>query len=480
MKKIVILFLMIVFCGLVNTKNVKSANTTNSSTIQGLFSQSKYYNYTVKAHETLYSISKRYGVKVKLLQEINKLNKNDVLAVGTILKIPINKESIKTISNNSYQKPINEYSDYHKKSIVINTAIENYGKLNVALMLPLMSTDTDEISNESKQFLQFYEGFLVGLDSLRNKGIKIKLRVFDTENKINKVEAIMNEINNENYDLIVGPVYMENCEYVLKHLINYNVPVIYPLSHMSGDMYSYPNFIQIHMSNEAFVREGIKWVERQNSKGSNIIYLRPSVVENSIQLNIKKAISEIPGSYSFNDYNYETFVENFELHLIDSVENLIVFPATTEQEMGKFLPLLTLVAESYKITIVGLPQWQLFTSIDMDNLYKLNTKILSYSYVDPNINEAAEFAGKFRMSYGEEPTSLAYKAYDTALYFVNMSNRFGNRTLDMLWHNDEIMNFSLFKFRKVAKDSGYENRGLYIINYGSDYRIKVSMFNMQY
>jgi len=478
MRRIGVLFLIMLFCGLVSTKNVKSENIKYSKSIKTLLLQSKYHRHIVAAHETLYSISREYGVKVKVLREMNKLNENDILSVGTILKIPINKESLKTISNNSYQKPINQHLDTH--ATLINTAMEDYGKLNIALMLPLMASNPEHISKDSKQFLQFYEGFLLGLDSLRNLGLKIKLRTFDTENNLDKLKSIIEEVNNKNYDLIVGPIYMDNCRYILENLKNYNVPVVYPLSHMSGNMHIYPNFVQVNMSDEAFVVEGIKWIERQNNKGANIIYLQPNISENSIQMQMRKSVTEIPGSYSFNNYNYETFVEDFEPHLKDSVENLIVFPATTEEEMGKFLPLLTLIAETYNITIVGLPQWQLFTSIDMDNLYKLNTKILTYSYINPSTDKAKEFAQKFRISYGEEPSSLAYKAYDDALYFVNMSNKFGNRTLDMLWHNDEIMNFSLFKFRKVSVGAGYENRGLFIINYSSDYKIKISKFNMGY
>ncbi len=53
--------------------------------------------------------------------------------------------------------------------------------VNVSLLLPFMTEQAYPSSNTSR-FIEYYEGFLLAVDSMRNQGCSINLSVFDTGN----------------------------------------------------------------------------------------------------------------------------------------------------------------------------------------------------------------------------------------------------------------------------------------------------------
>ncbi|MBP3920557.1 MAG: LysM peptidoglycan-binding domain-containing protein [Bacilli bacterium] len=57
-----------------------------------------YINYIVKSGDTLYSISRNYGVSVDELRQINNLV-SDNLSVGQVLRIPSSETTIYTVKN---------------------------------------------------------------------------------------------------------------------------------------------------------------------------------------------------------------------------------------------------------------------------------------------------------------------------------------------------------------------------------------------
>ncbi len=88
----------------------------------------------------------------------------------------------------------------------------------------------------------FYEGVLLAVDSLKNQGYKVNLKVFDTERSAEKMYTMVDEIDRFHPDLIIGPVYGSVYKALMDDLTNKNIPVIYPLSSRSEEFGVYPDF----------------------------------------------------------------------------------------------------------------------------------------------------------------------------------------------------------------------------------------------
>ena len=361
--------------------------------------------------------------------------------------------------------------------------------VKVTLLLPFSAKDYPvfvdtlvekmpvQISARSEQFISFYEGVLLAVDSLKNQGYKVNLKVFDTERSAEKMYTMVDEIDRFHPDLIIGPVYGSVYKALMDDLTNKNIPVIYPLSSRSEEFGVYPDFIQVNPSMKALTVAMSDWL-REEAEEANLVCLNLTGNEVSHSdledIRLFKEYMHRIGSMNFYDWNTSAVpLDGLRLQLLPDRENIIILPTTKEAEVSKILPILSALTEGYRITVVGFPEWQAFTSVDHETYFKLNTKIFTYSYVDNTTEPAKRFALKYRKYFYTEPNNLAYKAFDMSLYFIELAAKYRDRTLDALEFYPRNGDFSRFYFQKMEGQAGKENQGFYIVNFGSDYRLKI-------
>ena len=364
-----------------------------------------------------------------------------------------------------------------------------YPFVKVALLLPFSAKDYPvfvdtlvekmpvQISARSEQFISFYEGVLLAVDSLKNQGYKVNLKVFDTERSAEKMYTMVDEIDRFHPDLIIGPVYGSVYKALMDDLTNKNIPVIYPLSSRSEEFGVYPDFIQVNPSMKALTVAMSDWL-REEAEEANLVCLNLTGNEVSHSdledIRLFKEYMHRIGSMNFYDWNTSAVpLDGLRLQLLPDRENIIILPTTKEAEVSKILPVLSALTDGYRITVVGFPEWQAFTSVDHETYFKLNTKIFTYSYVDNTTEPAKRFALKYRKYFYTEPNNLAYKAFDMSLYFIELAAKYRDRTLDALEFYPRNGDFSRFYFQKMEGQAGKENQGFYIVNFGSDYRLKI-------
>ena len=361
--------------------------------------------------------------------------------------------------------------------------------VKVALLLPFSAKDYPvfvdtlvekmpvQISARSEQFISFYEGVLLAVDSLKNQGYKVNLKVFDTERSAEKMYTMVDEIDRFHPDLIIGPVYGSVYKALMDDLTNKNIPVIYPLSSRSEEFGVYPDFIQVNPSMKALTVAMSDWL-REEAEEANLVCLNLTGNEVSHSdledIRLFKEYMHRIGSMNFYDWNTSAVpLDGLRLQLLPDRENIIILPTTKEAEVSKILPVLSALTDGYRITVVGFPEWQAFTSVDHETYFKLNTKIFTYSYVDNTTEPAKRFALKYRKYFYTEPNNLAYKAFDMSLYFIELAAKYRDWTLDALEFYPRNGDFSRFYFQKMEGQAGKENQGFYIVNFGSDYRLKI-------
>lgn len=361
--------------------------------------------------------------------------------------------------------------------------------VKVALLLPFSAKDYPvfvdtlvekmpvQISARSEQFISFYEGVLLAVDSLKNQGYKVNLKVFDTERSAEKMYTMVDEIDRFHPDLIIGPVYGSVYKALMDDLTNKNIPVIYPLSSRSEEFGVYPDFIQVNPSMKALTVAMSDWL-REEAEEANLVCLNLTGNEVSHSdledIRLFKEYMHRIGSMNFYDWNTSAVpLDGLRLQLLPDRENIIILPTTKEAEVSKILPVLSALTDGYRITVVGFPEWQAFTSVDHETYFKLNTKIFTCSYVDNTTEPAKRFALKYRKYFYTEPNNLAYKAFDMSLYFIELAAKYRDRTLDALEFYPRNGDFSRFYFQKMEGQAGKENQGFYIVNFVSDYRLKI-------
>lgn len=500
----------------------------------------RYYYHKVEKGETLYSISRRFGVKIKQILEENEQYAKGTLGVGDVVRLPLNdirkeaeqavtvpvrepEKKVQEVVRETASEDLSGFSEEEpekqdvlrdtlyltgekpvvatplqeeKPEFVSDPFIPDNKYVKVAVLLPFyasenmrmnVSEDTLEtgkakmrILSKSAQFVYFYEGLLLAVDSLKKSGYKIDLHVYDTEKSTEKMYRITEQINALSPDLIIGPVYASEYRVIAENLTNKNIPLIYPLSSRGENFSRYSNFLQVNPSFGVLAGEMARWIAAQSDRANIIslswtnsdLYDEPTLSE----LTEKKLFAEkLEQIQAVNFYKWdfqEEQMEAFKLILNPDQENIIILPSAKEADVSKMLPLLSAFTDEFKITVVGFPEWQNFSSVDHETYYKLNVKLFAYSYIDNLSEKSRRFADTYRSYFYTEPHSLTNKAYDLGLYFIPLAAKFGNRMLDAISFCEQEGLFSRFRFARTCQDCGRENYGLYIINYGSNYRLK--------
>ncbi|MFT7154848.1 MAG: LysM repeat protein, partial [Alteromonas macleodii] len=167
-----------------------------------------YVLYTVPKQQTLYAISKEYNTTISIILDANP-ELADGLKVGSTIRIPTPKIFGDKII-------IGDKKEVKLEMIGLPDIIRNRPNLmvldlperlvtNISLLLPLyldlndstevrrLSEQPEELYRKSEIALQFYEGFLLALDTLKQLGYNVTLKVTDTENRPWKVRNLVQE-----------------------------------------------------------------------------------------------------------------------------------------------------------------------------------------------------------------------------------------------------------------------------------------------
>jgi LysM repeat protein/ABC-type branched-subunit amino acid transport system substrate-binding protein len=449
-----------------------------------------YYYYTVKEKDTLYSIALIYGVNVSDIIDANP-ELRDGLKSGIVLKIPKNKAP-------------------QAEQLVLDTMPElpcappeQPVTYNIALMLPLFASynkevaesATDTIAEEGtyvphrqqglkgRNFAEFYEGFILAVDSLKQTGLSVNLHVFDTERDTMKIKKIIRELSSIHPDLIVGPVYSDDVNITGRFAGYQGISLVSPLSTRSSLVNNNGNIIQIIPSNEAESYAIANYL-KQYKKGRIILLRGTDSLSMRNSWRFKKYLMEnMPADESGNPLYFKDYRLNDSLrHQLGKIlskeeENLIVVFSDKEPDVSLLVTRL-IQMPSYPVVLFGMPSWQSFTNIDLPFFHSLQIHLITPFYTDYSSPAIKRFLYKSRISYGYEPyeiSSLGYNysmlGYDIGLYFMSALKQYGRNFLSCVNQINTNQLLTKYHFQK-AGSGGYVNINYNVIEYREDFSIE--------
>ena len=197
----------------VKTSTGKELNVVFSDTI---------IEHLVLAHETMYSISKRFMVPVADIQKINGL-KNTKIKNGDVIKIPIRNEKFQ-------QLEVREIKPIVSRTVDSTLLFKKKDEYSIALLLPFY-LDKPEGANKavSDYATEFYMGAKIAMDSLERLGFKAKLFIYDSKNDSASVKSILNKKEFASMDMVIGPLFPDKmgivAEWCKKNKVRFVCPV---------------------------------------------------------------------------------------------------------------------------------------------------------------------------------------------------------------------------------------------------------------
>lgn len=415
--------------------------------------------YTVKNGETLYSLTRQFGISQEKLTALNPQLVEGVKE-GMVLKLPATLTFAKE-NKSSYANLGKSLSKQNKKELVLLLPF-NISKIE--------SDTLTTISNRLKKdkflnmTLDFYAGALMAIDSAKTLGLNIDVQIYDSQETKSSSNAIAIVQNNaKNADVIIGPFYQNNVEKVAEFLEEKNIPVISPLS--KDYEKSYKNLYQSTPSNDLLKEAMFDFMKTKNGNIIGVIDPKKSEIKEYILENQKEVklvgLTE-KGAFASDSIKKHFVADRMNYVLMES-ENYYTITATLkalEQSMKTFQVQLVILEPNEMLD---------YDEIALSRLTKVKLMYPSL-YKENETVEAVKFEKAFKKKNKVLPNQYATRGFDLTLdTMLRLSQDKSFQETIQLTATEQVEN----KFdytQKVA--GGFSNKGIYILYYDTDLTIK--------
>ena len=457
----------------------------------------EFYIHTIKRGQTLYMISKAYGVEVNDLIRENPQVREGIKADQKI-KIPVvgqkSGESTtpkpakgQNVDGHAINKPLDS-SKVAKisrpDSVVLielpcgKDSTSKKAIYKVALMLPLFLSDVDHLNadnpdpkiletSRSFQFLPFYEGFRIALDSLEKTGLKIKLYVYDVDKDTTKTKLLLRRPEMKTMDLMFGLLYHRNFQIVAEFAKKNKINIVNPVSERSDLVNGNPYVFKVQPSKKVELTELAGFMSQTFNQGQVLIIRSGQYSDRDAPDLLKKECQERGLNVQIVD-GQEAAISRLSK---DKENYLVVFTDNTAYAFDLTRRLFELRNE-YNLTLVGLPDWSLMDGLETEYLVALKTHLITASFIDYDDLFVKKFVRQYHSTYHADPVLLGFQGFDMAFYFLSALNNYGatmQRCLGDL-HVNTLQ--SQFDFHQ-GKGNGFENQHWVVYKYENYRLVKV-------
>ncbi|MCF8277672.1 MAG: ABC transporter substrate-binding protein [Flavobacteriales bacterium] len=469
-------------------KSAMGETQPTESTKETLELDGHYVLYTVPKQQTLYAISKEYNTTVSAIIDANP-ELSEGLKVGSTIRIPTPKifgDGNKEGERKDVKMEMVGLPDIVKRKEFVTQAETSSGKAyTIALMLPLyldmndtieakrIQEQPEEIYEKSEIALQFYEGFLMAMDSLNAIGYNVKLKVIDTENRAWKVKRIAETGGLKNVDLIIGPFYSKVFSEAAAYANQSCVPIVSPTIKGSNIILNSPNVFKMIAADDAMIGEMGRYLGASDSTNNMILHYG-AADELAMVERFRSGLKARGGKpVSFRSYNiYTSGSDSIRNHLSHAKRNNIVVLSNNQVKLASLIKKISSWAEDDYIVAYAPNTWQTFKNLEIDYFDKLRLHMPVPFHVNYERLDVEYFVLNFREKFNAEPSSFAFRGYDLAMHFIRNLDGIKSQGVDYMQQVRETGLQSSFSWSKVP-DGGFENSHAIMVDY-TDLELKIA------
>ncbi len=401
--------------------------------------------HQVHKGETLYKIAKQYNVTEQDLLITNpEISKKKKLKKGTYLTIP-----------QASSAPQNE------TTLTRTTDKRTKSNIKVGVILPFV-----EKSERAKKMVEFYQGFLMAADSVKKEGLSMDIYAMSSGTTEADITEILGKPEFAQLDILFGPVDEQQLPITISFCKQHNIRLVLPFINGQSEIGN-PHLYIACPNNSITIAEAAALVTRAYAE-RNFIILKSDNENNkgnlftqtlSDMLNTKGNSVRILNINS-DDFSYESAMNQFK-------DNVIVPDNTSIKTLNILISKLDTFKQkhpNYNISLLGYPEWQVYTNKLLNSFFSLDTYIYSPYYYNALAANTKSFEQAFTSNFGK-PMAINFPRYammgfDLAIYFLHEYQSNSSAT-----GSQQIPYQNMYRFVQETENSGYCNRFIQLIHY---------------
>jgi LysM repeat protein len=424
-----------------------------------------YVLHTVIKDDTSYNLSKRYNVSQESLLRLNP-GLSEGLKLGMLLKIKPKEQSIVEEAEKGVFK---EALNFDKKIEIALMLPYQLNKLNDSIVIETLGRNRATTLSIATDF---HLGASLAIDSLRAKGLSVNVRYFDTQNSNYKLQSIVRQNDFSNTDVIIGPLFFDKAHWLSK---NSSTMVVAPIfSKKQESLSNSKNLIKSIPDAVSYEKKLVDYLET-NYKGENVVVINDEKAENQSKLwrvvNKMKSFDSIQNISVIKSKDGFIANEIFEEKLDSMAPNWVVILTNDNVTTSAAVNNLKGFAERIDIDLFALKKGENFDKIDNNFLGKLNFIFPTTEFIDLDQPHVKNFYSAFESKNYALPSKYAIRGFDiTYDILVRIAT---NRTLVKGLKGGESSRVaSIFNYEKKPFGN-LGNSGLILIHYKPDLTFEI-------
>jgi LysM repeat protein len=474
------------------TDSNDKSSTSNATTSVGTTSVSTTgaITHQVAKGETLYAISKRYGVSMDDIIALNPDARDGIKAGSTL--IITNEDNSTAIAQHTATEATTDNSGSsgtkpkavttaqpNTENVTIATPTKNTprynGQIDIAIMLPFM-LDKSNPSKQALLYTDFYKGLLMAVDTLRASSLPIHIHAYDTADDLATVKSLLRQPEMAKMDIIIAPEDSLQIEAIAQFADDSDARVLNLFAVKNNSYLQHPSLINANIPHEMMYRKAIdNFIKKFNG------YI-PVLLVNGDNDGDKKAFIDtlrrrlVENNTEYREVTYSGSLRTTDLEWMDITSKYVFIPSSgARAELQRLLP--TLIdkredmATAENIRIFGYPEWVILRGDIAQKLHKLDAVIYSRFVYDSDDYRTRRLERRFQEWYGTAMTQTAPMqgtlGYDTGSWIIKALSATPGEdisTKNFVYYGLQ----SGFDLSQPTAESGMINEALYFINFLSN------------
>lgn len=453
-------------------------NTTQDIIVSKNINQ--FVPYMVANGDTWESVAAANGLKVADLKaanpEMSKLKK------GKTIYIPRHAVD-KQVVNSSTLTAEQLEATYKDKIDEIYTDVHNPNKdnsIDISIILPFQLGMKDQTKN-AKNYEEFYNGFLLALDSAGSKLTKpLNLNVYDTRHNLNVTDSLLRLEPLKASDIIIAPSEPKQLEKILNYGKNNNIDVLNCFATQNDDYIANDRVMQVNIPS-TYMNAQIKELIETKFKDYVLVFLDdPSE-------SFKDIYDELKNHANATKHQNKTLTIVSDLtgkslsRYLEPGSNYLFIPSNGKEGfLNKFATGIKEAKEmrvDCELVLLGHPEYTMYIKKHQDDFMAIDTYIYSRFYL-PNNNDAKAVNDKYFKTFNTKATNstpnMSIFGFDVGMFLVNSYiNSVIPGSKDSAYHGIQTN----FNFERANNWAGRINKSVRIVHLTPSKELKIVDLN---
>lgn len=431
--------------------------------------------HRVQRKETIYSISKLYGITEEELIAANPELRTKKLKRGKFICIPYAKASSDNTNASATSQAVSDMELFRQNQ----KESKKYASIKAAVLLPFMTKENGN-RDEQVRMVEYYEGFLMAVDSLKQQGVSVDIHTYDSGNTTATITQLINTKKElKDMDIIFGPLHTDQVKIMADFAKKNKIRLVVPFTSKSDEVFNNPYVFQINTPQSYLFSEVYEHYLRK-FPNAHVVFLNADTGDKDKDEFIKGLKEELKNKQiTFKELKGAEISPEGMKTAVDSLRENVLIPTSGKKiALIKILPQLIITARehpNYNMRLFGYPEWQTYTDDHLSNFFELDTYFYTSFYTNNLFPAAIKFTSAYRKWYSKDMANTYPKygmlGFDTAYFFLKGLARYGNHL------EEEMNNMTLnpiqtgFKFERVNNWGGFINKKVFFVRFTKDYEL---------